>query len=118
MSNDLTNVKDALPLIGVGVMGAAVRSINQRPFSLRGMLIRLCTAGFASSLALMFLSITDYPRAVQGGICGVVGALGIELLEAVRIRIFKEIAGEPPHETITGEEYHDGEAVEENPKVD
>lgn len=118
MSNDLTNVKDALPLIGVGVMGAAVRSINQRPFSFKDTLIRLATAGFTSSLALMTLSITDYPRSIQGAICGVVGAMGIELLEAVRIYIYKRIAGEPPHETITGEEYHDGEALEENPKVD
>lgn len=118
MSNDLTNVKDALPLIGVGVMGAAVRSINQRPFSLKDMLIRLATAGFTSSLALMFLSITDYPRAVQGGICGVVGALGIELLEAARKRIYKEITGEEPPCSITGEEYHDVETLEENQKVD
>lgn len=113
ISTDFNHIKEAIPLIGIGVMGAAVRSMHYRPFSWRMFTIRICTAGFMSSITLMLLSSSEYTRTVQGGICGIVGALGIELLEAIRIRMYKEIAGEHPDKAPTlptGSEAVDNEA--------
>lgn len=89
-------VADALPFLGIGMLGALVRSLNISPFSIKETLIRLVTASFACSITLLYLSTTTYPTAVQGAICGIVGALGIDLIDAVRIRMFKDITGEPP----------------------
>lgn len=79
-------------------MGALVRSLNIRPFSWKDTVIRAITGGFASSLSLMYLHTTVYPVAMQGVICGVVGLLGADLLDAVRIRMYKDIAGEAPQD--------------------
>lgn len=100
MQTDIDAVKDALPLVGIGLAGGAIRAINQRPFSLRDMCVRLCTAGFTSSLALMALSITDYPRPFQGFVTGAAGVLGIDLLNAARCWLYKKLTGVPvPPET-------------------
>lgn len=100
MSNDITTVKEAIPLIGVGVAGAAIRSINHHPFSVKETAIRLCTAGFTSSVALMLLSASDFSRWVQGGIVGIVGVMGVDLLDAVRTYIFKQLTGEAPEDPM------------------
>lgn len=87
----IKELKEALPLIGIGVAGGAVYAMNHRPFTWRAFAERCITAGFMSSVTLLLLSSTDYSRTVQGGICGIVGALSIEILEALRIRLHKEI---------------------------
>lgn len=80
-------------------MGGLIRSINVKPFSWKETLIRIATGGFAASLAMLYLSTTTYPPTMQGFICGVVGILGTDLLNAVRIRMYKDITGEPPQQT-------------------
>lgn len=102
-TSELNSAKEAIPLIGIGLTGAVVRSINHHPFSFRDAAIRVCTSGFTSGLALMYLSTTDYPRALQGVVVGIVGLLGVDLLDAVRIRMHKEITGDddPPPPVFT-----------------
>ena len=95
-TSELSNAKEAIPLIGIGVTGAIVRSINHQPFSVRDAAVRVATSGFTSGLAYLYLSTTGYPRALQGVVVGIVGMLGADLLDAVRIRMHKEITGEAP----------------------
>ena len=96
VSSELNTAKEAIPLIGIGLTGAVVRSINHHPFSLRDAAVRVCTSGFTSGLTYLYLTTTDYPRALQGVVVGIVGMLGADLLDAVRIRMHKEITGEAP----------------------
>ena len=90
----MTVIKDIFPFIGLGAMGGVIRSINVRPFSLKELLIRTVTGGFAATLAMLYLTTTSYPPAMQSFICGAVGVLGTDLLNAVRIRLYKDITGE------------------------
>ena len=92
-----TTVKDLIPFIGLGAMGGIVRSINVRPFSVKELVIRTVTGGFAATLAMLYLSTTTYPPSMQSFICGAVGVLGTDLLNAVRDRLYKDITGESPH---------------------
>ena len=92
-----TTVKDLIPFIGLGAMGGIVRSINVRPFSVRELIIRMLTGSFAAFLAYLYLSTTNYSPALQSAICGAVGVLGTDLLNAIRDRMYKEITGESPH---------------------
>lgn len=41
---------------------------------------------------------TNYSVGLQGVICGVVGLLGADLFDAVRIRMYKDITGEAPQD--------------------
>lgn len=89
---------EALPFVGISILGSLIRSINIKPFSWKDTLIRILTAGFLGSLTIMFLSTTTYTTPMQGFICGIVGILGADLFEAVRIRMFKEVTGKEPPE--------------------
>lgn len=96
----LNTAKEALPLVCIGIIGALVRSINIKPFSAKDTCIRAVTSGFSCSLALLYLySATSFSIGLQGVICGVVGLLGADLFDAVRIRMYKDITGEAPQES-------------------
>lgn len=94
-------VKDFIPFIGLGAMGGIIRSINVRPFSVKELIIRTLTGGFAASLAMLYLSTTTYPPSMQSFICGAVGVLGTDLLNAVRDRMYKDITGKYPKDDQT-----------------
>lgn len=96
----LNTAKEALPLVCIGIIGALVRSINIKPFSAKDTCIRAVTSGFSCSLTLLYLySATNFSIGLQGVICGVVGLLGADLFDAVRIRMYKDITGEAPQES-------------------
>lgn len=107
MPEKLLDTKDSIPLIGIGLLGAVVRALNNRPFTFRDAVIRVCTSGFTSGLAYLYLTTTDYPRELQGVIIGIIGVLGADLLDALRIRMFKEITGKTPGEENKNERHTD-----------
>lgn len=90
----MATAKDLAPFVGLGAMGGVIRSINVRPFSVKELVIRTVTGGFAASLAMLYLATTTYPPSMQSFICGAVGVLGTDLLNAVRDRLYKDITGE------------------------
>ena len=94
----MATAKDLAPFVGLGAMGGVVRSINVRPFSVKEFVIRTVTGGFAASLAMLYLATTTYPPSMQSFICGAVGVLGTDLLNAVRDRLYKDITGEAPRD--------------------
>lgn len=87
-TSELSNAKEAIPLIGIGVTGAIVRSINHQPFSVRDAAVRVATSGFTSGLAYLYLSTTGYPRARHVLVGGLLQPLGpAELYDDVARRV-------------------------------
>lgn len=94
-------LSDVGPFIGVGAIGGLIRALNTKPFSWGQTLIRMITGGSLSAIALMYLYTTTYPLFVQGFLCGVIGIAGDDIIKAVRIRLYKEVAGEDDYDGET-----------------
>lgn len=104
MKEQIPVTEEAFQLIGIGILGALVRAINRHPFSFYDAFVRVVTAGFTSGLAYMYLIDTDYTKPLKGVIIGIVGCMGADLLDALKIRLRREIIGKENTENIEEEE--------------